>query len=138
MWVCYVTFTKNGNIRTCGPDDISNPVCISGENGINGEDGVTTEFIYHTSTKPIEEFNNSGWNNDPNDPWGLNTNYGHIGDSQEGVINGQNGVYPDDFVPNDWTDNPSGISEDFKYEYVAIRTCAINADGKRTWQNRQF
>lgn len=138
MWVCYVTFTKNGNIRTCGPDDISNPVCISGENGINGEDGLTTEFIYHTSTKPLEEYTESGWNTDPNDPWGLNNTYGKIGDSETTVVNGQNNIYPDDFVPYGWTDNPSGIDSDNKYEYVAIRTCAIDEDGKRTWKNREF
>lgn len=138
VWCCWVTFSKNGNILTCGPEDISDPICISGVNGINGEDGVSTEFIYHVASKPLEEFNASGWNNNANDPWGLNDVYGHIGGTGDGVINGQNGVYPDDFVPNAWTDDPTGISEDFPYEYVAIRTCAIDANGKRTWENRPF
>lgn len=71
----------------------SDPFQITGEKGDKGADGVTTEFIYKLTKNDIIE---------PDVP----------------ATNNQN-----DWVPENegWTDNPTGISETMKAEWVCCR-----------------
>ena len=74
----------------------SDPIRITGDNGKDGEDGNSVEFIYaqsETNTAPAityTEYNSKV----PSDP---------------------------DFVPRDWTDNPQGVNETEQYEFVSVR-----------------
>ena len=84
---------SNGEFLSITPDKPtwSTPVCISGEDGTNGADGLTTEFIYklwpNTFTAPGKPTQNT----------------------------------PTDEAPEGWTDNPSGISAELPVEYCCTR-----------------
>ncbi|MDR1121142.1 MAG: hypothetical protein LBM08_09510 [Dysgonamonadaceae bacterium] len=70
----------------------SAPVRISGEKGVDGRDGDEIEYIYCRS-------------------WGP--------ECDEGL--GQSPNNDDDYVPQGWTDDPQGVNETWKYEWVSIR-----------------
>lgn len=72
-------------------DDWSEPIRISGANGENGKDGTTIEFIYKLTKNDFET---------PTKPDNKNE---------------------DDYVPEDWTDSPTGISSENKVEWVCSR-----------------
>lgn len=82
------------------------PIRISGDNGQNGVDGNSTEFIYRrtTSASPVPSIS-------------YTANQGKTRDD-------------DDFVPIDWTDDPQGVNQSYPYEWVATRT---KSNG--TWGN---
>ena len=74
------------------------PVCLSGKDGEPGADGTNIEFIYKRSNNTSEAKPGKG----------LNTN--------------TNKEYKDeDYVPEGWTDNPQGVSPQFKYEWACQR-----------------
>jgi hypothetical protein len=70
----------------------SAPVRISGEKGSDGKDGKEIEYVYSVSMGPeVEEGLRQATNND------------------------------DDYVPEGWTDDPRGVDETLKYEWVSTR-----------------
>ena len=71
--------------------DWSDPIRISGENGTNGEDGTNIEFIYKLTTTSYETPSKPDNNNE------------------------------DKYVPEGWTDHPTGISEEYKVEWLCTR-----------------
>ena len=73
--------------------DWSDPIQITGEKGVAGADGVNIEFIYRTAKDETEK---------------IDTPY-----SDPNVT---------DYVPNNWLDHPSGVSETVMCEYVCTRT----------------
>jgi len=81
----------------------SDPIRITGANGEDGADGSDVEFIYtrnNTGTKPSAPTASGTGNSrtfSADDWYGLDNN---------GVT---------------WTDNPTGVASDMKYEYVAVR-----------------
>ena len=88
---------------TFGPDgnlsrDWSNPIRLTGENGQNGTDGTNMEFIFKLTATALEV---------PSIP---------SNSTQAG------------YVPEGWTDHPTGISEQYKVEWMCTRS-AINS----TW-----
>lgn len=69
----------------------SKPIKISGDDGANGTDGVTTEFIYKLTETSLVA---------PDKPESVNQT---------------------EFIPTGWTDSPSGISEEMQCEWVCSR-----------------
>lgn len=88
--------------------------------GENGRDGDGVEYIYKLSTKLLSdsEILSSGY--DSTDP------------SENSATND---IEKDDFVPDGWTDNPSGVTSYYPYEYVSIRKKkTLDKDTTGTWQ----
>ena len=85
VWMTQCFKTNEGTYGTW-----SNPIRISGANGLDGEDGSDVEFIYKRQASATP----------PSTPTSVNT---------------------DDYVPEGWTDNPSGVTSSEKYEFVAVR-----------------
>lgn len=77
------------------------PICITGEEGKPGADGNSREFIYKLtqSHQTVPSLN--------------------VSDSANS----------DDYVPNGWTDSPTGISITYKAEWVSFRTKINNVWG---------
>ena len=86
------------------------PVKITGDNGIPGADGITTEFIYFLGEIP----------NDPN----LSTDY-----DVNGKLPNQAGYVP----TNGWTGSPTGIDEDNKIEWCSTRNKTVDDNGTPKW-----
>ena len=79
-------------------DEWTDPIRITGNNGKNGEDGTDIEFIY---TQRTEEWTNPiAPSYKSQDDW-----------SGYDETSGQT-----------WTDNPQGVTDYYKFEYVSIRT----------------
>lgn len=74
--------------------------------GVNGNDGDSVEYIFKSSEVLISTFNSNE----------LQTN-----SAGSTVAIDSDEYQNDDFTPKGWTDNPVGVSEDTKYQYVAIR-----------------
>ena len=81
------------------------PICITGENGENGADGESIEFIYYLAQDRDAQYKPDRPNDSPQEPDYCPWVY----------INGHN-------IGVRWTDNPQGISEDKKVEYMCSRT----------------
>lgn len=103
-WMTYCFKTSTGTYGTW-----SDPVRITGANGLDGEDGYdgddgsSVEFIYHRDSSAVA----------PSAPTAK-----HSSNSRE--------IADDDWYGLDsngveWTDNPSGVTSSEKYEYVAVR-----------------
>lgn len=121
IWVCWVTYKMEGDVQKC--INIEGPKCISGEDGDPGADSPATEFVYRRAN---DEQSVQG-------RWGLDSTTGHIGNSTAVVSNtGQ-----DDFVPDQWNDNPSGVSKSYPYEWMAFRVSKV-VNGKRSWDGVTF
>ena len=88
IWMSYATF-DNYELTI----DWSDPIRITGEDGVNGTDGTSIEFIY----KLFEE-EQLYIPTPPNDP---NHN---------------------DYVPEGWEDHPFGVTESMTCEYICSRT----------------
>lgn len=165
IWMSWAVFQTAGTIQ----GEWSTPVRITGENGKDGQDGKSIEFIYkvsnrvpNSSDKPssVNEDGNvpDGWTDHPtgvsesnqyewmcvrtktddlwsdwNGPtvwskWGAN---GKDGDGVEHVYKRTTtNLSPDrptevsqedDFVPEGWTDDPTGVNENNMYEWVCVR-----------------
>lgn len=167
VWMSVGIFGADGNLK----GEWSKPIRVTGEDGIDGTDGSSIEFIYKLTktdkvvpstpdNRPNEsQYVPEGWTNHPtgislemqvewvctrtkqeNGVWNnwstpvMWSKYGVNGKDGDGVeyiykLN-NTGVAPDrptevsqepEFVPDGWTDNPSGISASNKYEWVCIR-----------------
>lgn len=167
VWMSVGIFGADGNLK----GEWSKPIRVTGEDGTDGIDGSSIEFIYKLTktdkvvlntpdNKPNEsQYVPEGWTNHPtgislemqvewvctrtkqeNGVWNnwttpvMWSKYGVNGKDGDGVeyiykLN-NTGVAPDrptevsqepEFVPDGWTDNPSGISASNKYEWVCIR-----------------
>jgi hypothetical protein len=84
----WAVFQTTGTIQ----GEWSTPVRITGENGKDGQDGKSIEFIYKVSNRvPNSSDKPSSVNEDGN-------------------------------VPDGWTDHPTGVSESNQYEWMCVRT----------------
>lgn len=81
----------------------TSPVRITGQDGSNGTDGTSIEFIYKLTATSLEE--------------------PHLDTTDSPNTN--------DYVPEGWTDSPTGISAEMQCEWVSTRT--KNAEG--TWND---
>ena len=90
----------------------TNPLRITGENGEDGTDGESREFIYRRfeSTQALTEYVNSGVL-DPYLTWDSPI-------SSAGTAEYQT----DNFTPLDWEDNPVGVSDTMRIEACCTRT----------------
>lgn len=165
IWMSWAVFQTTGTIQ----GEWSTPVRITGENGKDGQDGKSIEFIYkvsnrvpNSSDKPssVNEDGSvpDGWTDHPTDvsesnqyewmcvrtktddlwsdwngptvwsKWGAN---GKDGDGVEYIYKRTTtNLSPDrptevsqedDFVPEGWTDDPTGVNENNMYEWVCVR-----------------
>ena len=109
IWMSNATYNISNGDRM---GNWSTPIRLTGESGNAGEDVDSTEFIYkRTATYPIDGIIALPTLNDKNQ---------------------------DDFVPTDegWTDNPQGISPDFKCEWACYRDIAKD-DPDNKWGDWQ-
>jgi hypothetical protein len=85
-----------------------------GQQGERGEDGVGLEMIFarNNSTTTAPTF----------------SNYENL-DTFTGTVNNKH-FSDNDFVPNGWTDNQSGVDSSHTVEWVAMRFKTIGNDGK--------
>lgn len=165
IWMSWAVFQTDGSIQ----GEWSTPIRLTGENGKDGQDGKSIEFIYKTSNRTPTSADKpssvnvdgnvpEGWTNNPtsitegtpyewmcnriktedvwsdwNGPtvwakWGAN---GKDGDGVEYIykrtITNASPDRPtevsqeDEFVPDGWTDDPTGVNEDNMYEWVCVR-----------------
>ena len=84
----WAVFQTTGTIQ----GEWSTPVRITGENGKDGQDGKSIEFIYKVSNRVP---------NSSDKPSSVNE---------------------DGSVPDGWTDHPTGVSESNQYEWMCVRT----------------
>ena len=87
VWMSNATFNKDGIVQ-----DWSEPIQITGDDGVNGTDGVSSEFIFKAFAE--EQPNLEAPYSDPR---------------------------IDDFQTDGWLDHPTGVSEEMQYEYMCIR-----------------
>ena len=123
----------------------SDPVCLTGADGVAGKDGTDIEFIYlrtdeDNATLILPATNSSFQEND----WPFNES--NCLTTNDGIkfVNGTyiNGVsatnYPnhasDELVHNVWTDNPLGVTHSYDYEYATIRK-KIQQGSDMVWQS---
>ena len=97
--------------------DWQGPWRISGANGENGVDGDTMEYIYFRSNTETPQFPDKDGAQPAAEKAGLTPQ-------------------DDDFVPLGWTDNPKGVDQNNRYEWMAfrIKTGASQGVGG-TWSN---
>lgn len=88
IWMSWAVFQTTGTIQR----EWSTPVRITGENGKDGQDGKSIEFIYKVSNRVP---------NSSDKPSSVNE---------------------DGSVPDGWTDHPTGVSESNQYEWMCVRT----------------
>lgn len=88
IWMSWAVFQTAGTIQR----EWSTPVRITGENGKDGQDGKSIEFIYKVSNRVP---------NSSDKPSSVNE---------------------DGSVPDGWTDHPTGVSESNQYEWMCVRT----------------
>lgn len=88
IWMSWAVFQTTGIIQ----GEWSTPVRITGENGKDGQDGKSIEFIYKVSNRVP---------NSSDKPSSVNE---------------------DGSVPDGWTDHPTGVSKSNQYEWMCVRT----------------
>lgn len=88
IWMSWAVFQTTGTIQ----GEWSTPVRITGENGKDGQDGKSIEFIYKVSNRVP---------NSSDKPSSVNE---------------------DGSVPDGWTGHPTGVSESNQYEWMCVRT----------------
>lgn len=87
-----------------GPWRISGKNGVDGQDGENGVDGTEYEYIYKTTT------------------------------TQDAPSLASGAVQKDDHVPTGWNDNPSGVDQTNRYEWMAFRTKTFSTnDPTGTW-----
>lgn len=91
-WMTYAYCNAGGQYGTW-----SDPIRITGENGEDGADGASVEYIYTR--------NNTG--TVPTAPPQTQTDDWHGLDPTTGIT---------------WTDNPKGVAQDMQYEFISCRT----------------
>lgn len=88
IWMSTATFDHFGIV-----EDWSDPIQTTGEDGVNGTDGVNIEFIYKL-----------------------------FKDVQDDLDPPYSNPYINDYIPEGWLDHPEGITEEYKCEYVCVRS----------------
>lgn len=107
LWMIWLKKKSvNGGVATTV--SVGDPICISGASGVPGKDGKDIEFIFARLT--ADQVNAGG----------------DVRRFLPAITNSQQ----DDYVPTNWSDDPSGISASYPEEYCAIR---IKRDG--VWEN---
>lgn len=91
VWMSNADFDEDGIIR-----DWSDPIQITGEDGVNGTDGVASEFVFKIFAK--EQINLEPPYSNPK---------------------------VDDYQTDGWIDHPTGVSKDMPYEYMCVRYKSI-------------
>jgi len=91
------------------------PWIISGADGEMGVDGAYYEYIY-TRTNSEDATTVP----DVNSNVASSTSIGKTASD-------------DDFVPQNWTDNPQGVSQSMQYEWMALRRKTFSSDNVGTW-----
>ena len=94
------TFWSDDNLTDV---EWSTPIRITGDDGKAGTDGNSIEFIYYQTNDPDED-----------------------------NVPAPDNIKEDEYVPKykGWTDSPSGVNEEFQWEYFALRR---KVDG--SWSN---
>lgn len=113
-WMTTRTVTPTSTSTNYG--NWSTPIRITGDDGRNGTDGTTTEFIYkHFNNETIVSENPIGNTSYNPSKWAANNS-------------------PDYTGPNgyQWSDNPQGVSSSYLYEYVSTRSSYIQ-NGNTYW-----
>lgn len=95
IWMSWGVFLYTGQID----GNWSTPIRITGQNGVNGADGSSIEFIYKLTKNNFDT---------PTTPY-----------SDPKV---------EDYVPDGWTDRPTGIDEVMQVEWMCTRTKSTNGD----------
>jgi len=101
-------------------DNWSVPVRISGDKGDAGEDGADIEYIYILKTSQYVF---------PTNEMPANIVQGEISPGSHAA--GNSDVYDntvDDWVPENWWDNPQGVDSTYKYEYMSWRKKGVGSN----------
>lgn len=106
VWMCLVEY-KNSTPT----GNVNGPICLGAD---PGADANGMEFVYRR--------------------WHTENAADVVGNLHAGTTNAGKTPADEDYVPSDWTDHPTGISKDYRYEYMAYRTSTL-VDNKRTWSN---
>lgn len=113
IWQSVGSFNSSGSLV----GQWSEPFCITGENGRDGTDGVSKEFIYRLISNKD--------NFDQLKTW--------LADEDHKLANTPTGIVPDrndKIVETDWTDEPSGIDgETYLVEVVCSRKAKLDETG---------
>ncbi|MEE3358188.1 MAG: hypothetical protein VZR31_08890, partial [Lachnospiraceae bacterium] len=107
------------------------PVRLSGPDGSPGEDAENIEFIYKRSNRLP---NNSSGNSDKPT---LNDYTVDEYIPNYSLHSNDDGVSPSDNIPQnqDWTDSPSGVDPDHKYEWMCQRIKPRTTDPNEPWDD---
>lgn len=95
IWMSWAVFLYTGETQ----EGWSTPIRITGENGVNGVDGSSIEFIYRLTKTSFTT---------PDTPYSDPKQTG--------------------YVPDEWTDHPTGIDEVMQVEWMCSRTKSPNGD----------
>lgn len=106
VWMCLVEY-KN----SAPTGNVNGPVCLGAD---PGADANGMEFVYRR--------------------WYTESAADVVGNLHAGTTNAGKTPADEDYVPSDWTDHPTGIDKDMRYEYMAYRTSTL-INNKRTWSN---
>lgn len=106
-WICQIEVTDGAFVSAIGPWRIT-PV----DGGSNGTDGTDIEFVFALNNNSTEAPKATGTDNVTQDIDKIPVNKNA------------------DYVPGGWTDNPSGVSTSYKYEWCSLRTSVNGTDGK--------
>lgn len=104
----------------------TSPICLSGADGEPGKDGDDLEFIYRIYEGP-QNFNDLTLSEyDRPQTWDTNnddySNENYKGESENGYSQ----------ATIKWTDNPTGVSSTYKYEYCSYRR-KTGPSGNKQW-----
>lgn len=106
VWMCLVEY-KNSSPT----GNVNGPVCLGAD---PGADANGMEFVYRR--------------------WYTENASDVVGNLHAGITSGGKTPTDEDYVPSDWTDHPTGISEDYPFEYMAYRVSTL-VNNKRVWAN---
>lgn len=106
VWMCLVEY-KN----SAPTGNVNGPICLGAD---PGADANGMEFVYRR--------------------WYTESAADVVGNLHAGTTNAGKTPADEGYVPSDWTDHPTGIDKDMRYEYMAYRTSTL-INNKRTWSN---
>lgn len=125
IWMTQCIINGNGTYGTW-----TDPLILSGQDGKNGEDGIKQEFIYCRVGPEQVTTTYDSQNNISTLTLTSTLNPNTINTSTDNKTRND-----DDFVPTGWTDNPSGISQTYPYEFVAQRFKSRNNSNQMVWSD---
>lgn len=139
-WMLIVWFNTNGTI-----DSMSKVKVFDSSTGgrLNGRDGQEIEWIYMLCDEELSEGTHGTY--EAMESFLSNCKGDAIGKTKTGESAPftQEDVMPDltghaTLGSYTWTDNPTGISADHKYEYASFRVSGISSTGVRQWGDTGF